>query len=138
MMLKAFPLAHFSMVLLLKRQIIISVNKTLKALVRLTKKIDRFLEKFAQKFPQNRPYFIDCFTVKVTPKNSREINLFSANLSLQIPRILTFFSPRPIRSPVCSINLHSVHVNNCSYCLFDFYYNCCQLSINYRMTSLST
>ena len=36
MMLKAFPLAHFSMVLLLKGQIIISVNKTLKALVRLT------------------------------------------------------------------------------------------------------
>ena len=59
-------------------------------------KFDRFLAKFARKFPQNQPFYITCFFGEVSPKNFRktptESAAFSANLSLKIPRNLTFFS----------------------------------------------
>ena len=48
-------------------------------------------------------FFTDCFLARFAPKFPSEIPVklvdFSANLSLKIPRNLTFF-PRPIRSPV--------------------------------------
>ena len=59
-------------------------------------KFDRFLAKFAQKIPTKSVFFIKCFFGEVSLKNFRETPTksaaFSANLSLKIPRNLTFFS----------------------------------------------
>ena len=90
MMLKALPLVHFWSVLLLKEQMMTSVRKTLKTLVSSA---------------QNRS-----ISSEICPENNHkigrfllfgEVSDFSANLSLKIPRNLTFF-PRLIRSPVSS------------------------------------
>ena len=59
-------------------------------------KFDRFLAKFAQKIPTKSAFFYHIFFGEVSPKNFRESPTksaaFSANLSLKIPRNLTFFS----------------------------------------------
>ena len=56
------------------------------------RKTDRSLAKFAQKISAKLAFFNDRFSAKFGPN-------FSANLSLKIPRNLTFF-PRPFRGPV--------------------------------------
>ena len=51
------------------------------------------------KLLQNRPFFTNHFSAKPSSKIPVKSAIFSANLSLKIPRNLTFF-PRPTRSPV--------------------------------------
>ena len=115
MMLKALPLVHFWSVLLLKEQMMTSVIKTLKILVWSAQnrsisseiclennhKIGRFLLiafwwSLPRKLPRNPPKSAD----------------FSANLSLKIPRNLTFL-PRPIRSPLRKYASFNNSHNNC-------------------------
>ena len=94
-MLKALPLVHFWSILLLKEQMMTSVRKTFKTLVwsaqnRLISseiclennhKMGRFL-----------PIAFWWSLPRKLPRNSRKIGRFSANLSLKIPRNLTFSS----------------------------------------------
>ena len=81
MMLKALPLVHFWNVLLLKEQMMTSVRKMLKTLV----KPDRFLVKFALKISTKSAVFYRLLFSEVCPENSREIPaklaIFSANLT---------------------------------------------------------
>ena len=86
MMLKALPLVYFWSVLLLKEQMMTSVQR----------KTDRFLAKFALKITTKSAGFYRLLFCEVCPENSREIPAksadFSANLSLKTPRNLTFSS----------------------------------------------
>ena len=96
MIQKTLPLAHFSMVLLLKERMIISVKKrNVKNAGQIIAKPNRFLAKFVQKIPTKLAIFYRLFLSKVYPENFHE-NLtksanFSMNLSLKIPQNLTFF-----------------------------------------------
>ena len=76
MVVKALPLVHFWSILLLKEQMMTSVRKTLKALVWSV---------------QNQS-----IAREICPENNHKIRRFftnfSTNLSLRIPRNLTFFS----------------------------------------------
>ena len=90
MMLKALPLVHFwsVYVLLLKEQMMTSVRETLKTLV-WSKNRSISSEICPEKNP---PCFYRLFSDQVCPENSREIGRFFRNLSLKIPRNVTFFS----------------------------------------------
>ena len=84
MMLKALPLVHFWSVLLLKEQMMTSVRKTLKTLVwsaqnqSISSEIFRFLP--------------TAFWWNLPPKIPGKSAHFPANVSLKIPRNLTFFT----------------------------------------------
>ena len=84
MILKALPLVYFWSVLLLKEQMMTSVQR----------KTDRFLANFALKITTKSAVFYRLLFCEVCPENSREIPAksadFSANLSLKTPRNLTF------------------------------------------------
>ena len=93
MMLKALPLVHFWSVLLLKEQMMTSVRKTLKTLVWSVQ--NRLISSeicLENNYKIGR--FLPIAFGEVCPENSREITVksayFSANLSLKIPRNLTF------------------------------------------------
>ena len=100
MMSKALPLVHFWSALLMKDQMTTSVTKTLKTLVWLAQ--NRSIS--SEICPENN-HKIGCFLPisfrRISPKIPTKSADFSTNLSLKIPRNLTFFL-RPIRSPtVC-------------------------------------
>ena len=99
MMLKALPLVHFWSVLLLKEQMMTSVRKTLKTLVWSAQNRSISSEIYPENNHKIRRFCTDCFPAKFAPKIPAKSADFSANLSLKIPRNLTFFR-RPIRSPV--------------------------------------
>ena len=84
MILKAsLPSAHFSSVLLLKEQMIISVKKS--------EKCSSFISsKFALNIPMKLVVFYRLFFSKVCPKNSPEISQFFCEFALKIPRNLVF------------------------------------------------
>ena len=89
MMLKALPLVHFWSVLLLKEQNnddLCQENVKNAGLIS-AKPID---------FKRNFPFFTYCFLVKLAPKIPGKLAHFPANVSLKIPRNLTFL-PSPIR-----------------------------------------
>ena len=96
MIQKTLLLAHFSMVLLLKEQMIISVKKNVKNAGHIIAKPNQFLAKFVQKIPTKLAIFYQLFLSKVYPENFHENPTksanFSVNLSLKIPQNLTFFS----------------------------------------------
>ena len=91
----SLPLVHFWSVLLLKEQTMTSVRKTLKCWSD-QRKTDWFLAKFALKITTKSTVFYRLLFGEVCPKNSGKITAksadFSANLSLKIPRNLTFSS----------------------------------------------
>ena len=95
MMLKALPLVHFWSVLLLKEQMMTSVRKTLKTL--LWSELNRLISsKICLENNHKIDRFYQLLFGEVSPENSREITAksadFSADLSLEIPRNLTFSS----------------------------------------------
>ena len=89
MMLKALPLVHFWSVLLLKEEMMTSVWKTLKMLVQ-NRSISS--EICLENNHKNWPFFTDCILVKFALKTPVKLADFSTNLSLKIPRNLTFSS----------------------------------------------
>ena len=106
--IKALPLAHFSMVGL-KEQIFICIKKkNVESAGSDYRKTDQFLAKFAQKIPTKTAIFYWLFVSEVYPKIPMKSADFSANLSLNILRNLTFF-PRPIRSPGILTKQHGIH-----------------------------
>ena len=88
-------LVHFWRVLVLKEQMMTSVRKTLKHWSH-QRRSDRFLAKFALKITTKSAVFYRLLFGEVCLENSREMPAksadFSANLSLKMPRNLTFFS----------------------------------------------
>ena len=83
MILKAsLPSAHFSSVLLLKEQMIISVKKKWKMLIKLAqnRSINYFYQNLPWTFPWNWSFFTDCFSVKFAPKIPQKSANFSVNL----------------------------------------------------------
>ena len=92
MMLNALPLAHFWRVLLSKEQMMTSVRKTLKTLVSSAQNRSISSEIFPENNHKIRRFFTNCFSATFAQKIPAESADFSAILSLQIPRNLTFFS----------------------------------------------
>ena len=93
MMLKALPLVHFWSVLLLKEQMMTSVRKTLKTLVWSAQNRSISSEICPENNHKNPPFFLGiAFRPSLPRKFLRNRPIFSAILSLRIPRNLTFFS----------------------------------------------
>ena len=95
MMLKALPLVHFWSTPLLKDQMMTSVRKTLKTLL-WSERNWLISSKICLENNHKIDRFYQLLFGEVSPKNSREITAksadFSADLSLEIPRNLTFSS----------------------------------------------
>ena len=87
MMLKALPLIHFWSVLLLKEQMMTSVRKMLKKLVWSVQN-----RSIPSEICHKISHFLPIAYWWSLPWNSRKIGWFSVNLSLKIPRNLTFSS----------------------------------------------
>ena len=75
-MLTALAFANFSSELLLKRQMIIRVKKTLNNAGHVDAKLIDFSEISPKKIHPNLMFFTDCFLVKFPPEISHDIGQF--------------------------------------------------------------
>ena len=91
-------------------------------------KSDRFLAKYTLKITTKLAIFYQLLFGGVYPRNSREIGQFFLNLSLKIPRNLTF-SSATCQKPCLKINASSVrwsfYLFSTTVLLINMYWYCC-------------
>ena len=92
MMLKALPLVHFWSVLLLKEQMMTSVRKTLKMLVRSGENRSISSKICPENNKQNPPFFYLLLSGQVYPENSRKVGQFFLDFVPKNPTKFDFFS----------------------------------------------
>ena len=80
----------------------IRASSFIKNVPQISEKAIPYKRNLPRNLSQNRPFFTDQFSMKLASKIPAKFprirSFFCANLSLKIPRILTFF-PRPTRTP---------------------------------------